>query len=124
MQIIPSERTEDSGENEVQGLLNPEWRVLILAPGIEPYKSIKEYLDHLASELLEAAADSDWPTSSSVSGRLNKPEGFPSEAADLIILTLAMCLHNNVDIEQALQLKLEYLKRRQEDARLRRNQDT
>ena len=96
---------------------------MILEPGIVPYESIKKYLDHIASELLEAAADSDWPTSSSVSGRLNKPEGFPSEAADIIILTLAMCLHYKVDIEQALKLKLEYLKRKQEDARLRDNQE-
>lgn len=94
---------------------------MILEPGIVPYKSIKEYLDHIASELLEAAADSDFPTSAMVSGRLDKPEGFPSEAADIIILTLAMCLHNKVDIEEALKLKLEYLKRREDDARLRSN---
>ena len=121
MRDVTSECPENSGENESQGLLNPEWRLLILEPGIVPYKTVKEYLDHIASELLEASADSDYPTSAMVSGRLNKPEGFPSEAADLIILTLAMCLHNKVDIEEALRLKLEYLKRRQEDVDLKRS---
>lgn len=89
---------------------------MILEPNVVPYPKIKQYLDHIASEVLEAAIEAENPSSTYVYGRLRKPEGFASEVADIIILALAMCMHNNVDIERALNLKLEYLKRR-EDAR-------
>jgi len=88
---------------------------LILEPDVKPYKKIKEYLDHISSEVLEAAIESENPQSVTISGKLQKPEGFASEAADIIILTLAMCLHNDVDIEWALDLKMKYLKRRENE---------
>lgn len=97
---------------------------MILEPQVKPYPKIKQYLDHISSEVLEAAIESENPQAATISGKLLKPEGFASEAADIIILTLAMCLHNNIDIEEAMKLKLEYLKRREEDARLRRSKDT
>lgn len=43
---------------------------------------------------------------------LNKPEGIPIELADCIIRILDYCGHENIDIEKALQIKVEYNKTR------------
>lgn len=41
-----------------------------------------------------------------------KPEGFPIEIADVIIRILDMCAYLEVDIEEAIKIKMEYNKTR------------
>ena len=41
-----------------------------------------------------------------------KPEGVPSEIADVIILTLSICQHYDIDIEQVINEKMAYNKTR------------
>lgn len=41
-----------------------------------------------------------------------KPEGFPIEIADVIIRILDMCAYLNVDIEEAIEIKMEFNKNR------------
>src|SRR5688572_16550700 len=41
-----------------------------------------------------------------------KPEGVPIELADCIIRILDFCAANNIDIEEAIRLKMEYNKTR------------
>ncbi len=38
----------------------------------------------------------------------DKPEGFPIELADCIIRILDFCAANNIDIEKAIEIKMEY----------------
>lgn len=45
-------------------------------------------------------------------GFLAKPEGVPSEMADIIIRTLEACAAWGIDIEEALWLKVEYNRQR------------
>ncbi|KKN60999.1 hypothetical protein LCGC14_0526240 [marine sediment metagenome] len=49
-----------------------------------------------------------------ISGRNQepKPEGFPSELADVIIRVFDLCEHLNIDIEDAIETKIRYNKSR------------
>lgn len=42
------------------------------------------------------------------SGKNGKPEGIPSELADVIIRVLDMCAHYGIDIEQILEVKHKF----------------
>lgn len=41
-----------------------------------------------------------------------KPEGVPSELADVIIRVMDMCEHFDIDLEEIIQIKHEYNKKR------------
>lgn len=91
-------------------MLDPGWKTLIEECNVPPHKTIKGYLDHICSEVLEAYKESDFPKAYwDLDG---KPEGFGPEMADIIILSLACCMHFGIDIQEALDRKLEYLRKK------------
>lgn len=44
--------------------------------------------------------------------RPDKPEGVPSELADVVIRVMDMCEHFGIDLEEIIQIKHEYNKKR------------
>lgn len=46
------------------------------------------------------------------SGLLPKPEGFPSELADVVIRVFDLCGHLDIDLEDAIRTKIKYNKSR------------
>jgi NTP pyrophosphatase (non-canonical NTP hydrolase) len=57
------------------------------------------------SEVLESYRDGVMETVISESG---KPEGVPSELADVVIRGLDLCGHLGIDLESAIELKHRY----------------
>lgn len=45
-------------------------------------------------------------------GDVAKPEGIPSELADVVIRICDLCHHYNINLEEAIRVKLEYNKTR------------
>ena len=63
------------------------------------------------SEALEEFRDGHMPNELHY-GAAGKPEGVPSELADVIIRILDICGHYNIDLDEAMADKLDYNKTR------------
>ena len=66
-------------------------------------------MKHLASEVVEAMYEYQNFPQTIFYGREGKPEGFAIELADIIILTLGMCDEYDINIEEAMNVKIKYL---------------
>lgn len=65
------------------------------------------------SEALEEHRNGKLPTETYYnSAKPNKPEGIPIELADCVIRIFDFCGLHNIDLEKALELKMEYNKTR------------
>lgn len=63
------------------------------------------------SEVLEEYRNHKQPTETYF--LLDKPEGIPSELADIIIRVLDYCAYAGIDIDEAVRIKHEYNKTRE-----------
>lgn len=71
--------------------------------------SFGDHISHLHSEVSEVYEEFRKGNSyNHIYSKGNKPEGIPIELADVILKTLAICSHYDIDISHALVMKLEY----------------
>lgn len=65
-----------------------------------------------ASEALEEFRNGHTPTEEYLvpdgKNKINKPEGIPSELADIVIRVFDLCGHYNIDLEVAIKNKMKY----------------
>ena len=99
---------QDNSRDEIPSRENITGRLLTIKPLKTPHKSFDDLLKHIATEVVEAAVEytNDTIEYTVIDG---KPYGLASELADIIILAVLGANRLNIDINDAINRKLDYL---------------
>lgn len=83
-----------------------------------PGNNLKGVFDHLRKEVDEAEREAKFHwiglLSATWLGLDGKPQGLPSELADIVLIVNSLAGYLQIDLEAAIKMKLEYNNRRTE----------
>ena len=98
----------DSSRDSIPSNQNITGRLLTVTPLKPPHDKFEDLLKHLATEVVEASVEyaNESITYHEIDG---KPYGLASEFADIIILTVLGANRLGIDINDAINRKLDYL---------------